>query len=593
MTGNPVWLRRGFLSGLIIGLVGALHLFGGWERTAFDARTAFTMRWGAARTSVPVTIVAIDDAALDKGGRWPWSRSQLAQLIGRINRLSPTVLGVDLILAEPAPDDAALSAALAEIPVVLPVYGSGDAFVPPLARLAADAHLGHIEIYIDPDSVVRSVPTERAGYPPFGIQVARLYKTARAFPSQSADERNTDSTDPFSADGRYWLDLRPRSGNYVRTWTELVDTVSAADVLAGSVPEHLIVNRIVIIGVTAAGAVGLDQHVTPHRAWGAIPGVYLHAALAASEVLDRHMARPSVPFALAITLSAGVWGGLMAQAGRRRTVYLVLTILLYLTAAQWAHTYRALWLPVGAPLLTVSFLVGWAGAEERWVREKERRELRRLFGRYVPPQVMPEILRRSNELGLAGVQRDVVVLFADMRGFTALAEQLQPEQVFQVLNMYLAAMAGAVRQHGGMVDKYLGDGLMALFGAPIPHDHAVQAAVYCAMEMHARVSALQPPPLVPRLPLIGIGIHVGEAILGTVGGKERLEYTVMGDVVNVAARLEELAGPGTILLSGACTAQLQDPQLLRLCKPLGERNVRGKQRPIKVYEISCPTPGTS
>ncbi len=206
---------------------------------------------------------------------------------------------------------------------------------------------------------------------------------------------------------------------------------------------------------------------------------------------------------------------------------------------------------------------------------------------------MPEILRRSNELGLAGVQRDVVVLFADMRGFTALAEQLQPEQVFQVLNMYLAAMAGAVRQHGGMVDKYLGDGLMALFGAPIPHDHAVQAAVYCAMEMHARVSALQPPPLVPRLPLIGIGIHVGEAILGTVGGKERLEYTVIGDVVNVAARLEELAGPGTILLSGACTAQLQDPQLLRLCKPLGERNVRGKQRPIRVYEISCSTPGTS
>jgi adenylate cyclase len=591
MTGNLSWLRRGLGIGLLMGLLGALNLFAGWERIAFDARSAFVIRWGTERAAVPITVVAIDDATLEQVGRWPWPRAQLADLFEQIKQQSPAALCVDIILAEPSPDDAKLSAALTGVNTVLPVYSKESTVVRPLARLLDNTHLGHIEVYIDPDSVVRSVPSNRAGYLPLGVYAARLYKSIHQ-PLDQSVEGNIE-TSPSSIGGRYWLDLRLRSGAVVRTWSELVDTVSAADLLAGCTPAQLITDRLVIIGVTAAGTVGVDQHVTPLRAWGAIPGVYLHAALAASELLGRHMVRLNAWSTLVITLLAGLLGGLMARASRYRTAQLALTILIYLIIAQLTHSYLSLWIPVASPLLTVTALVGWADVEQRLVKERERRQLRRLFARYVPDEVMPEILRHSSELGLAGVQRDVVVMFADMRGFTTLAEQLQPEQVLQIVNLYLEALAGAVRQYGGMVDKYLGDGLMALFGAPVPHTDAVQAAVYCAIEMHARVEKLMHTPGLPQLPRIGIGIHVGEAILGTIGGKERMEYTVMGDVVNVAARLEELARAGTILLSDECVVQLHDERLLELCKPLGEQSVRGKQRSLQVYEISYGIEGTN
>jgi adenylate cyclase len=255
------------------------------------------------------------------------------------------------------------------------------------------------------------------------------------------------------------------------------------------------------------------------------------------------------------------------------------------------HITQALWLPWIAPVLALLGTVSWAFTEKRLQLEMERLQLRRLFSRYVPQEVLPELLRRSGELGLAGVQRNITVLFVDVRGFTALAEHLPPVQVMQVLNLYLETMAASVRQHGGMVDKFLGDGLMAVFGAPIPHQDPVQAAVYCAVDMHIRVNAIVPPPSIATLPGIGVGVHTGEAVLCTVGGKERLEYTAMGDVVNVAARLEEMAPAGTVFLSGDVVQKLWETKLQSMCKPLGMRKVRGKRQEMTVYQVECISGG--
>ena len=204
-------------------------------------------------------------------------------------------------------------------------------------------------------------------------------------------------------------------------------------------------------------------------------------------------------------------------------------------------------------VLTSSALTGWAGLERGLLHEQERRHLRRLFARYLSPAALPELLARKDELGLAGVERQVAVVFADIRGFTALAEQLTPVELMELVNLYLETLARTVREHGGMVDKYLGDGLMAVFGAPLALAHPAEAAVECAVCMHAAVAQLQPPPGLPAFSGIGVGVHFGEAVLGTIGGAERLEYTALGDVVNVASRLEELADLGSVVFTEAVT----------------------------------------
>lgn len=574
-----VWVRRGTIVGLLAGLLAVVGLFAGWERLGYDAASYITARM-VGRAHTPITIVLIDDASLTTLGRWPWSRETLARLVERINSYQPAILALDVIISEPAPGDAALAAALPGGRVVLPTYGENGRRVQTLPVLARRGALGHIEVKVDPDGVVRSVPRERGGYPPFGVVAAQLF-------SQRVYRLGSEEI---------WLDLRPDRGSRSLRLDALVDTVAAADILADRIPRELLADRLVFVGIGATGAADIDAHVTPLRPLGAVPGVYIHAGIAASILNGKPMSRPGPGWTMLLALAAGLTGGLITpisgvkRDGRARwtapsAVALTLTVLYNLSVVA-AH-FRGVWLPWAAPTLALLGTVGWAEIEQRLASEWERQALRRLFSRYVPSEVLPDLLRHSGELGLAGVQRDVAVLFVDVRGFTALAEPLAPVQVMQVLNLYLEAMAAAVRQHGGMVDKYLGDGLMAVFGAPVPHSAAVQAAVYCALDMHVRVSRLVAPPCVRALPPIGVGVHTGEAVMGTVGGRERLEYTAMGDVVNVAARLEEMAPPGSVLVSGDVVDKLAGSPLQAMCNPLGVRQVRGKRQQLAVYEIRC------
>ncbi|MEA3340653.1 MAG: adenylate/guanylate cyclase domain-containing protein [Chloroflexota bacterium] len=221
-------------------------------------------------------------------------------------------------------------------------------------------------------------------------------------------------------------------------------------------------------------------------------------------------------------------------------------------------------------------------AAGRIVAEQRRRSrVTDLFGRYVSPDVVREILSRSREapLELGGEQREITVLFIDVRGFTTFSENLSPRRVVDVLNRHLACMAEVVLEHGGMVDKFTGDGLMALFGAPLPsRDHAlraVRAAVAlqaCAREVN-NDDALR----------YGIGIHTGEAVVGNVGSQRRLDYTAIGDTVNLSCRLESVAAPGQILVSRATYEQVRGEVQAREIGPI---SVKGRQEAVVVYEVS-------
>ncbi|HLE53112.1 MAG TPA: adenylate/guanylate cyclase domain-containing protein [Anaerolineales bacterium] len=205
---------------------------------------------------------------------------------------------------------------------------------------------------------------------------------------------------------------------------------------------------------------------------------------------------------------------------------------------------------------------------------------RRLFERMVSPAVIDQL--NPSELQLGGKRTQITTLFADMRGFTSLSERCAPEELVSVLNRYLGAATEAILGEGGTIDKFLGDAIMAFFNAPIPQrDHTLRA-MRAALSMRAAVSAVQKE-LPPQFQLsFGTGIHSGEAVLGLIGTQKRMEYTVIGDSVNTAKRLQENANPGQILISVQVYEQVRNQVLTQQVTPVV---AKGKSEPIRVYEL--------
>lgn len=208
--------------------------------------------------------------------------------------------------------------------------------------------------------------------------------------------------------------------------------------------------------------------------------------------------------------------------------------------------------------------------------------VRRLFARYTSDAVVDEVLKSGN-VTLTGERREVTVLFADLRNFTALAEARSPEQVMAMLNELLGALADPVLEWGGTLDKFLGDGLMAMWGAPVKHDDDVEAAVSAALQMMAAVRERnRRHPDLPPMEL-GIGLNTGVVIAGSVGSARRTEYTCIGDTVNVASRLCALAGAGDILVGEGTAARLQ---ALGPLEPLAPVRVKGRSQPVPLYKVT-------
>jgi adenylate cyclase len=228
-------------------------------------------------------------------------------------------------------------------------------------------------------------------------------------------------------------------------------------------------------------------------------------------------------------------------------------------------------------LLTASF-----NDMARSLREKEM--IKRAFTRYVAREVVEEILKDPERLALTGERRQVTVLFCDLRGFTPLSERLNPEQVVSLLNEFYTLAIETVFQHDGTLDKFMGDAVMAVFGAPIPHrDHALRA-VKTALALRERFEAFNADRAQRGLETIGagIGVSVGEVVAGTVGTEDRMEYTVIGDSVNLAARLESNAKSGQILISHPTWELVRDQVEAR---PLGPIRVKGKEEEVEVHEL--------
>ena len=216
------------------------------------------------------------------------------------------------------------------------------------------------------------------------------------------------------------------------------------------------------------------------------------------------------------------------------------------------------------------------------LREKEM--IKVAFTRYVPREVVEEVLKDPEHPMLTGERRDATVLFCDIRGFTSMSERLTPVQVVSVLNEFYTLMIETVSKHDGTLNKFQGDAVMAVFGAPIAHpDHAARA-VKTALDMRTAVAELgrRRRALGEDAFEVGIGVSLGEVVAGSVGTEERMEYTVIGDSVNIASRLQDRAKPGSILLTRRTYEAVKD---LVDAKSLGAMKVKGKEEEVEVYEV--------
>jgi adenylate cyclase len=342
----------------------------------------------------------------------------------------------------------------------------------------------------------------------------------------------------------------------------------------------------VLVGVTATAV--YDLRVTPLAA--AFPGVEIHATIIDNVLQERFLWVPrwADEFeAAAILLFALLVGWFLSHLRAVRAALACLALAFaYAASTEFLLLEHGCLLPVVAPTLAVGLSFA-AGTLQRYVwEERERRRLRKALELYLSPSAAAYVAEHPQALRLGGEKRDCTVLFSDVRDFTAISETLPPEQLMELLNVYLGAMTEVVFEHDGMLDKYIGDGLMALWGVPLPQPGHARKACAAALAMQERLRALSGSWHERGWPALAIrvGIHSGPMVFGNLGSAEHLSLTVIGDNVNLASRLEGLNKRygTTILASEATVAQAGEDLLVR---EIDWVRVKGRQQPVRVFEL--------
>ena len=357
-----------------------------------------------------------------------------------------------------------------------------------------------------------------------------------------------------------------------------------AAVLNGDVPPEYFEDRIVLIGPYTVGI--KDDFPTPMNAKERMYGVEIHANIIQSLLEQQFKSELDWKWNIVILISLGL---MVYVICRWTSPYIALVLTLALMAGllfggRWLYGQGTLISFVYALIMLT--LVYLTSIVDRYFSElSERKRVTAIFGRYVAPQVVNQILKNGEEgLKLGGSRKELTVLFVDIRGFTTLSEQIEPEEIVGILNEYLDLTANCIFEYGGTLDKFIGDATMAIFNAPLPmKDHALQAVKAAwAMKEGARGLERKLQERYGQGVQFGIGIHSGTAVVGNIGSKTRMDYTVIGDTVNSTARLESIAKPGQVLISEAVYLQVKDAVQV---KALGEVAVKGKTQGLVHYEL--------
>lgn len=568
---------------LIIGiLVSGSYIFGlfsGIERFLQDRLYSTKL------VNSDIVIIAIDNASIQNIGQWPWPRSIYAQLLESLKPLQPKAVGIDVLLAEPSrqgrADDFLLTRTLQDVtyPVVMPVestevrikagQASTESLLLPLPEFRSSPHVqtGHVNLISDADGVVRTYPE--------GIFAANTSTVIPSFSSQLYAAA-TKKTPPTSTTLSYVVYAGPPG---------TIPRVPLWEVLAGK-HNDLLRNKIILVGATAADL--HDTKPTPVSRGTDMPGVEIQSSILNMLIQGYHLKAAPGQSVVVLLLCVALLPALLFALIRRTAMVIILQIMLgvgyiVFTIIQFE---RAFLLPTlhlqAAWIFSTLSIFGY----RYWMIEDERRHLKHVFGKYVAKDVLEEILANPASVKLGGEEREVTVFFSDIRGFTTLSESTTPQELVRVLNRYFTDMSSEVLLHKGVLDKYIGDAIMAFWGAPLPDDahadHALQASIAMVKKLKSFNEELKTAGD-PEIS-IGIGLYTGPAIVGNVGSEDRFDYTVIGDTVNAASRLEGLNKDYNtyIILSETTKNCLKGDYPL---KPLGMASVKGRKEQITIYTL--------
>ncbi|WP_028842356.1 MULTISPECIES: CHASE2 domain-containing protein [Thermodesulfovibrio] len=567
-----------------------------------------------------IVIVAIDSKSIDRLGRWPWDRKIIAKLIENLKEVR--VIALDIVFSEPsnAYSDKLLSYAVNKNNVVAGYYFRDEEtkihpqsylnlmhskikivkiledvkILPvkefPYAELnipLIKAQAGFFNIFPDDDGVYRKINLlvlyNGELYPHLSLKTLEKFKNSPLIVGITNYGIKGlwvgNELIPVDESGRLTINYYGKGGSF--------QTVSAVDIINGNL--KLSSDNIVFIGATEMGI--SDIRNTPFDP--VMPGVEISATVLSNILKQQYLIHNAWVTLLDIAFIAIpvlLLCLFLTKASKTLISLFIFSGITFLTYLSNFFIFKAYFLDLSIiyPFISLSICYLASEAYRNLIIEKKSKFIKKAFSSYIAPELVEIIIKNPDKLRLGGEKRIITVIFSDIRNFTTISESLNPEQLVTLLNNYLDPMTKIVLKHKGMLDKYIGDAIMAVYNAPVDLKEHAREAVLTALEMLKELKSLNEKFAMMKFPQIGIGIGIntGEAITGNMGTEKRFDYTAIGDTVNLASRLEGLNkfyGTKIIISESTFNGIVNKEQIF--IRELDLIRVKGKKEPVKIYEV--------
>ena len=565
-----------------------LKIFQYLELKTKDIR--FNLR-GTRKPPSNIAIVDIDDDSYDAMEmRFPWHRRVYAKLLKNLKKAKAKMVIFDIEFDVPDTpyDDSVFADAIRNFGNV--VLGGAlktgiiSTVIYPIDILRKYSHVGMLNKMYDMDGVVRRYP----------VKFRYAGNTYNSVALAAFSQLNTDGKLPVSNIVNMDFYGPAKTFPYYSFWTVvddknfrvpgIEDTPNDVNAFDELLQDSVFYNKIVFVGSSVAEYHDLDQ--TPFYSYEGkkilMSGVELHATMLGNLIEGRWLKGiPGYFNILFLLLLAIIFSFLpydRIYLSLFSSLFIIIFIILVSTIAFTRDVYIQL-----MPFLLIS-VVGYSGGMiERFIKtKKEKQWITSIFGRYVSKDVVQTIIKNPDIIQLGGEKRRATILFSDIEGFTTFSEKTSPEKIVEILNIYLERLTDIIINHRGMVDKFEGDAIMAVFGIPIFYESSAVMAVLCALKMQEEIDNMIKSGEIPGLKT-RIGINTGDVIAGNLGSKQRMDYTVMGDTVNLASRLEGINKfYKTKILIGEDTYKEISEKII--CREIDKIRVKGKEKPVSIYE---------
>ncbi|HEV2350097.1 MAG TPA: adenylate/guanylate cyclase domain-containing protein [Terriglobia bacterium] len=639
------WIKSKIAQALALGLASGLLVLGAWSQGLFVSQENKSLDWRFRTLTKPglarkdIIIIAVDDQSFDTPsflenfGRYPPRRQLYAALVHYLNEWGAKAIGFDIFFQGTDPhagDDGMFAQALGERKDVVLGFTLNNSELDPPARKLLEKRLdpfkasmvalapvkfmhysgadlpedlfskvvpslGCASVVSDPDGPVRRMSPiysfENQFFPSLSLAVANL---ASGKPAATPLELQPGPAlmvagRPVPLDSHGQMMIRwygpAHTFKHYSAWRVINAALDFDNGQKPEIPPETFKNKIVLIAVTAVGA----GDVRPTAFSDTYPGVEIHATLIQNflngDFLYKTSSRDTVVFVLLMAL---LMAGMVYSFDSALT-YSLLSLgvgLTYFAICCWEFEAHNLWMPMVAPL-TAGVIAFTGPTLTRYATEgREKRKYRKTLIKYISPSLVETIMADMDWASLRAEKRNLTVLFSDIRGFTSISEKLPAEIVIKTLNEHLNMMVSVIFDHQGTLDKFVGDCVMAFWGAPFPQPNHAELAARSALAMIKGLEKLNKKWQSEGRPTlqIGVGVNTGEMLFGNIGSEQRMDFTVIGDSVNLGSRLESATKElhASIVISDSTFQLIRD---LAEVRPLGEISVKGKAQKIVVYEL--------